>query len=57
MIKKGAEGMASKTPIEQDKLREITDMIREIKFGEINIKIHEGKIVQINRLDKRRFTV
>jgi len=57
MIKKGAESMASQTPIEQDKLREITDMIKELKFGEIHIKIHEGKIVQINRLDKRRFTV
>jgi len=57
MTNKGAEGMVSKTPIEQDKLREITDMIKKIKFGEINIKIHEGKIVQINRLDKKRFTV
>lgn len=49
--------MASKKLVEQDKLREIIDMINKVKFGEINVKIHEGKIAQIERLDKKRFTV
>jgi len=42
--------------IEAQHLQVIEKAIKEIQFGEVQITIQDGKIVQINRLEKHRFT-
>lgn len=34
---------------------QIADILEEIRFGSIEITIHEGKVVQIERKEKLRF--
>ncbi|TAN68263.1 MAG: DUF2292 domain-containing protein [Methylobacter sp.] len=34
---------------------QIADILQEIKFGSIEITIHESKVVQIERKEKLRF--
>jgi len=34
---------------------QIADLLQEIRFGSIEIIIHEGKVVQIERKEKLRF--
>ena len=34
---------------------QIADILQEIRFGSIEIIIHEGKVVQIERKEKLRF--
>lgn len=34
---------------------QIADILQEIKFGSIEITIHENKVVQIERKEKLRF--
>ncbi len=34
---------------------EITKFVREVKYGEVVIKIHDSKIVQIEKKVKERF--
>ncbi len=34
---------------------QISDILQEIRFGSIEITIHEGKVVQIERKEKLRF--
>lgn len=34
---------------------QISDILQEIRFGSIEIIIHEGKVVQIERKEKLRF--
>jgi len=34
---------------------QIADILQEIRFGSIEIIIHEGKVVQIERKEKIRF--
>jgi hypothetical protein len=36
-------------------LNQIADLLQEIKFGSIEIIVHEGKVVQIERKEKLRF--
>ena len=36
-------------------VNQIADILQEIKFGSIEIIIHEGKVVQIERKEKLRF--
>ncbi|AMA63298.1 MAG: YezD family protein [Kurthia gibsonii] len=42
--------------IEEQHLSVIEKAIQEIQFGEVQITIQDGKIIQINRLEKHRFT-
>jgi len=41
--------------IEPNIIDEITRSIQKIKFGEIVITIHNAKVVQIERREKKRF--
>jgi len=41
--------------IEPNIIDEITRFIQKIKFGEIVITIHNGKVVQIEKREKKRF--
>jgi hypothetical protein len=34
---------------------QIADILQEIRFGSVEIIIHEGKVVQIERKEKLRF--
>ena len=36
-------------------LERIADSIEGLKYGHVQITIHDGKIVQIDRLERRRF--
>jgi hypothetical protein len=36
-------------------VNQITGILQEIRFGSIEIIIHEGKVVQIERKEKLRF--
>jgi hypothetical protein len=47
--------MAEKTKVESEKLKLIAEALRNLRFGELQITVHEGKIVQINRIEKQRF--
>jgi len=42
-------------PQSSEVISQIVDILQEIKFGSIEIIIHEGKVVQIERKEKIRF--
>ena len=42
---------------EQRTLLIITDLLRDIKYGNIQITIQDGKVVQIDKTEKFRFNV
>ena len=46
---------AQKINIKQDVLEEILKSIQQINYGEVVIVIHNSKIVQIERKEKKRF--
>ena len=41
----------------QNKYELIEKALKDLAFGELHITVHEGKIVQINRTEKQRFSV
>ncbi|WP_084786684.1 DUF2292 domain-containing protein [Bacillus tuaregi] len=41
--------------IDQEKLNNIVELLEKIKFGSLNIVIHEGKITQLEVIEKHRF--
>ncbi|MGE4356980.1 MAG: DUF2292 domain-containing protein [Candidatus Omnitrophota bacterium] len=41
--------------IESEVMEEITKAIEKIKFGELVVTIHNGKVVQIEKREKKRF--
>ncbi len=41
--------------IDPEILNEIKDAIEKTKFGEVVIKVHDSKVVQIERTEKKRF--
>ena len=43
------------TSIDDRILREICDTIKQIKFGEIVVTIHDRQIIQIEKKEKKRF--
>ncbi|GIN20916.1 MAG TPA: DUF2292 domain-containing protein [Bacillus bacterium] len=49
--------MVDKTKVDNEKLRLIVEALSKLRFGELQITVHEGKIVQINRIEKQRFPV
>jgi hypothetical protein len=42
---------------EKEKFGIIAEALEGLYFGELQITVHEGKIVQINRIEKQRFSV
>ncbi|MGA8942872.1 MAG: YezD family protein [Thermoactinomyces sp.] len=42
---------------EKEKYKIILKELESLKFGELQITVHEGKIVQVNRIEKHRFPV
>lgn len=47
--------MSEKVTVDETKLRLIAEALSQLRFGELQITVHEGKIVQINRVEKKRF--
>jgi len=41
--------------INEDVFNEIKQIITQIKYGSLEISIHNGKIVQIERREKKRY--
>lgn len=41
----------------QEKFNVILKALEGLDFGELQITIHEGKVVQVNRIEKQRFSV
>lgn len=44
------------TQEEEEVLGKVLEAVRQIKFGYIQITIQDGKVVQIDRTEKQRFT-
>jgi hypothetical protein len=36
-------------------IREILDSVKKIKYGSINIKVHDAKVVQVEVTEKSRY--
>lgn len=49
------ETLNQKEKINQEILEEIIKSIQQIKYGEVMIKIHDSKVVQIEKREKRSF--
>ena len=47
--------MASAKDIQSTWLERIAESIEGLKYGHVQITIHDGRIVQIDRLERRRF--
>ncbi|MEQ6354053.1 YezD family protein [Lysinibacillus sp. M3] len=47
--------MTKEAKVDNKKLEAIAKAIQNLEFGEVNITIQDGVIVQINRLEKQRF--
>lgn len=54
LVKEGKEKEKEK---EKEKFEVIAKALEGLHFGELQITFHEGKIVQINRIEKQRFSV
>lgn len=53
---KGVFRMSQKSKADEEKLEAILKAIQDLQFGEVHITIQDGVIVQINRLEKQRFS-
>lgn len=51
----GVFRMSQKSKVDEEKLETIIKAIQDLQFGEVQITIQDGAIVQINRLEKQRF--
>lgn len=49
--------MGQQEKAEREKIEAIAKTLKGLKFGEVQITVHEGKIVQVNRIEKQRFSV
>ncbi len=48
-------GKAKETQVKLEVINQITSILQSIRFGSLEIIIHDGKIVQIERKEKIRF--
>ncbi|AVK85693.1 DUF2292 domain-containing protein [Lysinibacillus sp. B2A1] len=47
--------MVQQAKVDDKKIEAIAKAIQNLEFGEVQITIQDGVIVQINRLEKQRF--
>ncbi len=50
-----ADGPAPELPLEPALARELAIALRSIRYGTIELVIHEGRVVQLERREKVRF--
>lgn len=43
--------------IDKSILRELSDFIQQVNYGEVVITIHDSEIVQIEKKEKKRFKI
>lgn len=48
-------GRTGQDQVDQDVLAYIASALAELRFGALEITVHEGRIVQIERREKHRF--
>ena len=48
-------GASSKNSINRDILEEVIKSIQQIEYGEVVVTIHNSKVVQIEKKEKKRF--
>lgn len=41
-------------PVDEDVLKEIAALLAQIQFGSLEISIHNGRVVQLERREKKR---
>jgi hypothetical protein len=46
----------ARQPVPEEVMGTLIRLIREVRFGSIEIVVHEGRITQIERREKVRFT-
>lgn len=49
-------GRENPIPLPPDLLRELEEALRSIRYGTIELVIHDGRVVQLERREKVRFT-
>lgn len=42
------------TPEEVEVLTQVRDAIRSLRYGHVTVVVHDGTVVQIDRLERRR---
>lgn len=47
----------SKTPLSDNDVRKVFDAIKGLRFGSVEITVHEGRIVQVERKEKIRLNI
>lgn len=47
----------ARSSADQEVLNQILEMIRDLKFGSLEIVVHEGRIVQIEKREKIRLNL
>ena len=47
----------SKTPLSDHDVRKVFDAIKGLRFGSVEITVHEGRIVQVERKEKIRLNI
>ncbi|HAZ42388.1 MAG TPA: DUF2292 domain-containing protein [Methylococcaceae bacterium] len=47
----------SKTPLSNTDVRKVLDAIKGLRFGSLEITVHEGRIVQVERKEKTRLNI
>ena len=55
-LKTSAAKPAGLSPEEEEILASVLEAVRQIKFGFIQITNQDGRVVQIDRTEKQRFT-
>jgi len=50
-----AKERSSPTKTIEDVLEDIRNQLQDIQFGSLEISIHNGKIVQVERREKKRY--
>lgn len=47
--------MAKPLELDQQWLERITDQVNGLQYGSVNITVHDGRIVQIDRTERTRY--
>jgi hypothetical protein len=47
----------SKTPLSDNDVRKVLEAIKGLRFGSVEITVHEGRIVQVERKEKIRLNI
>lgn len=49
--------MAKPLKVDHEWLNRIGELLNEMEFGSLNIVVHEGQIVQVDRTERKRFEI